>query len=72
MSTYAVDRVSEGDKEEMRDVLRSMEEDVSVSDIVRREDNSFESKEEVVSVLHALVGEGSVSHNINREYRLTA
>lgn len=72
MGTYAVDTVTHEDKRRMREILREVGSEISVEDIVVREDTPFENKQQVVSVLHALLNEGEVSHNVSREYYLTA
>lgn len=70
MGPHAVDTVTAEDKQIMKEILSEMDE-VSVDEIANREDTPFESKQEVVSVLHALLNEGDVSHTVNREYFLT-
>ena len=72
MGAYAVDTVAPGDKRKMKELLSEFDNGVSVDQIVEDDDNPFDSKQEVVSVLHALLNEGAVSHNISREYYLTA
>lgn len=73
MGAYAVDTVTPEEKHEMKQVLEDMgrSHPVSVDEIVDQEDIPFEHKQQVVSVLHALLHEGEVSHNVNREYYLT-
>ncbi|MCQ4334593.1 hypothetical protein KM295_14130 [Natronomonas sp. F2-12] len=71
MVAHAVDTVKTEDKRRMKEILRGMDE-VSVDEIVNRDDTPFDNKQEVVSVLHALLNEGEVSHNVSREYYLTA
>lgn len=72
MGIHAVDTVTPEDKRRMRELLTSLEDGATVDDIVEREDTPFENKQHVVSVLHALLNEGKVSHNVSREYYLTA
>lgn len=72
MAAFAVDKVSSEDKRRMREILRDIGDGAKVDDIVEREDTPFNNKQQVVSVLHALLNEGEVSHNVNREYYLTA
>lgn len=66
--SYGVDRVTDDEKQTVRQTLDTADTPLSATTILER--GSLDSLPQVVSALHALIHDGIASHNIDREYYL--
>lgn len=72
MVSHGVDTVTQEERDQMMSFLEETNEPVTVTEVEQNPTCKFEDKQKIVSVLHSLMQENLVTHNIKREYYISA